>query len=115
MTVYQIIETTYLDRFNKCYINVLSINNNPCDKKLNSIIKTVPRVKLSPFEYNSPCCEQPACQHLFKNPETEKFLTIDNIDFLFTKLIEAGFKIETELTRLLKKKNDKLICLISKN
>ena len=114
MTVYQIVETTFLDRFNKCYINVISINNNPCDDKLKHIIKTVPYVKLSPFEGFSPCCEVPACQHLFKNPETGKFLTLENIDFLFTELINAGYKIETELTKLLKKKNKKLICFVSK-
>ena len=114
MTVYQIIETTHLDRFNKCYINVISINNNPCDKKLNKIIKTVPRVKLSPFQDYSPCCELPPCLHIFKNPETDKFLTMDNIDFIFTELLNAGYKIETELTKLLKKKNKKLVCLVSK-
>jgi len=115
MTIYQIKEDIYLDKFNKCYKNIITINKNPNDAKLNNLLKIIPRQKLSEFDYHCPCENKPHCLITFKNPQnTNEFLQINDIDQIFTILVEAGFKIEYEMTKLLKKKNNKLICFVSK-
>ena len=44
---------------------------------------------------------------------TGDVLTEKNIDILFSQLLQAGYKIEYEMTKLVKDK--KLVCFISKN
>ena len=43
----------------------------------------------------------------------ERFLIEKNIDILFSQLLQAGYTIEYEMTKLVKDK--KLVCFISKN
>ena len=41
MPVYQLKKQVYLDKFNKCYMNIISISTNPNDPSLNHIVKTI--------------------------------------------------------------------------
>ena len=93
-------------------MNVVSISKNPNDPSLNNIITTISKQKLSIFDYESPCCETPSCLTIFKNPNTQKPLKSDEIDILFSELVNAGYTIEYEMTKLVK--NKKIICFISK-
>ena len=110
MTVYQLLYQTYLNKFTKCYSNIIIINKDPNDISLNPVLKIIPNQKLSIFDYN--CCDRPHCLHAFIDPSTQKFITFDNIDFVFTKLVDAGYTLEYEMAKLVK--NKKLICFISK-
>ena len=112
MTIYQLNHLTYLDKYNKCYMNVVSISQNPNDPSLNNIITTISKQKLSIFDYQSSCCETPSCLTIFKNPNTQKLLKSNEIDILFSELVNAGYTIEYEMTKLVK--NKKIICFISK-
>lgn len=115
MTVYKIKEEVYLDKYNKCYKNIVTINKNPNNKNLSNYLITISRQKLSPFQYNCPCDDKPHCLFAFKDPDNlNNLLKIDNIEKIFTILIDFGFTIEHNLTKLLKKKDEKLICFISK-
>lgn len=112
MPVYKLMEAIYLNKYDKCYTNIITISKNPNDPNLNNIIKTLPKQKLSIFDYNSSCCETPHCILTFIHPQTKKLLKTDEIDVLFTELINAGYTIEYEMTKLIK--NKKIICFISK-
>ena len=58
--IYKLYKTTYLDKFNKCYKNIITINKNPNDPLLNNVLKQVSRQKLSPFEGFDCCSNQPS-------------------------------------------------------
>ena len=45
--IYKLYKTTYLDKHDKCYKNIITINKNPNDASLNSQLKQVSRQKLS--------------------------------------------------------------------
>jgi len=110
--IYKLYKTTYLDKFDKCYKNIITINKNPNDQLLTSVLKQVSRQKLSPFEGFDCCSTEPSCILAFINPTTKEFLTEDNIDQVFSVLIDNGYTLEYEMTKLIK--DNKLICLISK-
>ena len=112
MPIYQLKKQVYLDKFNKCYMNIISISTNPNDPSLNHIVKTISRQKLSIFDYHSSCCEMPSCLTIFKHPTTDEFIKENEIDVLFTELINAGYTIEYEMSKIIKDK--KIICFISK-
>ena len=117
MTIYQIKEDIYLDYFEEVdsipkdtYIAELA------EDEQQNILNTFLENKFNIFHGIVCSCEnKPHCLITFKNPQnTNEFLQINDIDQIFTILVEAGFKIEYEMTKLLKKKNNKLICFVSK-
>lgn len=110
--IYKLYKTTYLDKYDKCYKNIITINKNPNDPLLNSVLKQVSRQRLSQFEGFDCCSTQPSCVLAFIDPNTNKFLTEEHIDLVFSSLIDNGYTLEYEMTKLLK--DNKLICLISK-
>jgi len=111
MPVYRVDRTVYLDKISKCYKNIFIIKNANNDISLNNITNTMSRVKLSPFETFSSCCDKPSCLKVFINKTNGEILTEKNIDILFSQLVEAGFTIQYEMTKLVKDK--KLVCFIS--
>jgi hypothetical protein len=113
MPVYTINKIVFLDKFTKCYKNIFTISNPPNDISLNSITQTISQNKLSPFQTFSSCCDNPSCTRVFVNETTKEVLTEKEIDILFSQLLLAGYKIEYEMTKLVK--NKKLVCFISKN
>ena len=110
--IYKLYKTTYLDKHDKCYKNIITINKNPNDPSLNSVLKLVSRQKLSPFEGFDCCSSQPSCIFAFVDSNTKEFLTEENVDQVFSILIDNQYTLEYEMTNLLK--DNKLICLISK-
>lgn len=114
MTIYKINKLVYLDTFSKCYKNIFIIDNPPLnDISLNLIVKQITTNKLSPFTTFSNCCENNKCVIAFIHKNTNNFIIENDIDILFSQLIEAGFTIEYEMTKLVTNKN--FICFISKN
>ena len=112
MPVFRVDKIVYLDKFTKCYKNIFVIPNPPNDISLNSITQFISPNKLSPFQTFS-CCENISCVKTFINNQNGEILTEKNIDILFSQLINAGYTIEYEMTKLVKDK--KLVCFISKN
>jgi len=110
--IYKLYKTTYLDKYDKCYKNIITINKNPNDNGLNNVLKQVSRQKLSPFEGFDCCSTQPSCIMAFIDPTTREFLTDENVDQVFSILIDNNYTLEYEMTKLIK--DTKLICLISK-
>jgi len=110
--IYKLHKTTYLDKFNKCYKNIITINKNPNDTNLNNVLKQISRSKLSSFEGFDCCSNNSSCILAFIDPITKEFLTEEHIDQIFTILIDNNYSLEYEMTKLIK--DVKLICLISK-
>jgi len=114
MPTFQLNEEVYLDKCNKCYKNIITINKMPNDPNLSSIIKTIRREKLSPFDVKSNCECISSCLFAILNPENKRdLLCLDDIAELFCFLINNGYKIEDKITKIMSKKQRKLICFIS--
>ena len=113
MPVFRVDKIVHLDKFTKFYKNIFIIPNYTNDTSLNLITKTISLNKLSPFQTFSQCCENISCVKTFINNQNGEILTEKNIDILFSQLINAGYTIEYEMTKLVK--NKKLVCFISKN
>jgi hypothetical protein len=113
MPTHRVTKLVYLDKITKCYKNIFGMPNPPPnDISLNMITKTISRNKLSPFETFSACDNRPSCLRVFINNNGET-LTENEVGILFSQIIDAGFTIEYEMTKLVKDK--KLVCFISKN
>ena len=113
MPVYRVNKIVFLDKFTKGYKNIFTISNPPNDISLNNITQNISQNKLSPFQTFSSCCDNPSCIKAFIDQTTMDLLTEKNIDILFSQLLQSGYKIEYEMTKLVKDK--KLVCFISKN
>ena len=61
MPTYQLTSDIYLDKMNKCYKKIITINKPPSDPSFNKLIATVRREKLSIFQgYGNSCdCKKP--------------------------------------------------------
>ena len=116
MPTYQLTSAVYLDKFNKCYKKIITINKMPNDPSFNTIVKVVRREKLSIFQgYDNNCNCQSPCLFVILNPNNlSEFLCLDDIAELFTFLIDNGYNIQTSITKLLLPKNKDIICFISK-
>ena len=112
MPVYRIDKITHLDKFTKCYINIFSINTHTNDISFNNITKTISREKLSHFQTFQNCCDTPHCLKVFINKNTKEFIKENEIDILFSQLIDEGFTIDYKMSKLIKDKN--FICFIIK-
>ena len=110
---YQLTNEVILDNCNKCYKNIIIINKIPPD--LGSIIKTIRRQKLSIFKWDDPCdCKKPCLFAIMDQDNLGDFLCMDNIANLFTYLSSKGYTINDKITKIMNKKNNKIICFISK-
>ena len=107
----------YLDQFNKRYIKIITINKRP-DNPLNKHIIQIRPPKLSPFkEFNTECGS--GCIYGFKSLcNSRRLMTADEVPNLFSLLIESGYKIDTDITKMMNKSNvqmsNDLLCFIQK-
>ena len=120
--MYQVSSDVYLDKYNDCYKKVIVIRPSPQDDILKKITKLVNTEKLSPFQDKSPCCPEDRCKYIVCNPLQINncncdFLCVNDIHLLFNYLLSNGYKINTDVTKIMQKSSVKikdLICYISK-
>tara|TARA_Y100000780_G_C13693891_1_gene420608 strand:- start:1029 stop:1394 length:366 start_codon:yes stop_codon:yes gene_type:complete len=111
--------TLYLDKIDKTYKRILTVNKIP-NGPLGNIIKQVRQERLSEFEINSPqskCCIYVIDSTTFNTCNDYKYMTIEDVDDLFEYIFENDYKIEETITKLtLKNKrinsNDDFICYL---
>lgn len=119
MPVFQILNHIYLNKFNGCYEKIIILNRNPNDEKLKPFLKTIRNEKLSEFQSFDCCNKQKHCIQAFINPKTKQFIHKDEIDVLFSLLIDQDYTIQYEMTKMFNNNNNNnnpnLICFISKN
>ena len=98
----------YLDRYLKCYKNIITISNKP-KGPLEQIVQRINPPKLSPFKQRSPCCYEPACILAIKSiTEPYRLMCIDEIPSLLIFLSEHGYEIDNETTKIMIKSDVKL-------
>jgi len=116
--MYQITSEVYLDRRDKCYNKIVVISPKPIEPALQSITKLIHREKLSPFQETSPCCSLDPCMYAVVDPNNKcQLMCINDITLLFGYLKLKGFKINTDITKIMQDSTvqiPNLICFISK-
>lgn len=120
--MYKLKAETYLDNTNRCYKKVISISPAPKEAVLQKITKVTKRNRLSPFKEPSVYCYDSCnktCINVITNPENPStILCIEDISLLFDYLLSNGYKINTDVTKVIFKAKvgaQNLICFISKN
>lgn len=118
MSFYQIKSEVWLSKYDECYKKIITISPKPTDPSLIAITKLFNKEKLSPFQERSPCCPNNNCMYIIMNPNDKcHMLCVDNIHILFGFLLQNGFSINTDLTKLMLKSQvqiKNLIAFISK-
>jgi hypothetical protein len=109
MPVYKVQEEVILDKINKCYLKILTINKKPDNSPLKEYIKELPRQRLSSFDYHSPCKKVPHCIFAFIHPESNEFIQSDEIEVAIDLLINSNYTIDYKLTKMVKENNQKLV------
>lgn len=89
--------TTLYKSDDQCYIKVLCLDRQPDNESvLNHIVKRVKNNKLSTFKQ-----EDDPCIFIIMNPTNlGAYAQIDNIQIVFSWLIQRGFTIDTNLTQM---------------
>jgi hypothetical protein len=116
--IYQIKKVVHYDSYNKWYDNIITISPTPdftTELYLKKITKLIHIEKLSPFKGHHKDNHKDICHYAFIN-NCHELSTIDDIPTIFSLLIANGFKIETDITKMLQDSSVKikdLICIIS--
>jgi hypothetical protein len=116
--MYAIYSTPYLDKLNKCYYDILIIEPRPIGK-LTNMCKQIIIPNLTGTTDCSNCPTINKCIYAFISiNDNSKLMQPNEIPNLFNKLIEEGFNINTDLTKMLMQTNirqndKKLLCYIS--
>jgi hypothetical protein len=133
--MYSLVSVPYYDHLTQCYKKVIKINPAPPpNSPLNTIVKRVGPIRLSPFQVDSAfsgcggggggscggCSSNLAqsCNLLITSINNNPHLMcIDEIPSLFEFLLTNGFKIDTSITKMMQASNVKLsndlICFFS--
>jgi hypothetical protein len=133
--MYSLVSVPYYDHLTQCYKKVIKINPAPPpNSPLNTIVKRVGPIRLSPFQVDSAfsgcggggggscggCSSNLAqsCNLLITSINNNPHLMcIDEIPSLFEFLLTNGFKIDTSITKMTQASNVKLsndlICFFS--
>ena len=117
---YSVLYTTYFDNINKCYCNILILNEESInDNDLLSITKNVKLNNVSPFDNYNNCNNSYSkinCIRAFIDDQ-QNYITTNNVTTLINKLTNIGYTIDTNNTKLLKKNNfiRNLVFIINKN
>jgi hypothetical protein len=99
--MYVLYNQPFLDRFDKCYKNIVTINKFP-EGALSTITNRVQIPALSEFRRFDSCSTREKCGYViqsFKHPS--HFLTIDEIPELFAFLHCNGYSIDTKITKMM--------------
>ena len=116
--LYTISTQPFLDNFNKCYKNIITIDRLP-EGPLKNIVKQILPPKLSIFSYNNNCCQVKSCIYAFTSfNDVSRLLCLDELDDLFVFLNNNGYTFENKLTKLINlnvKSSNSFICFINYN
>jgi hypothetical protein len=111
MDTFTITSQPFYDEFNKCYLNILTVNVEPSGP-IRKIVQRIKLPKLSPYQIEGPCHTIPQCalalQSLggfMKCSKPSKYgcslMTPDEIPNLITFLTNNNYFIETQITNML--------------
>jgi hypothetical protein len=121
----------YLDTYNQCYKNIVTINFMP-QGPLANLVRNVQFPKLSPFKQSGHCNMIQNCGIALLslqgcasgcNKFGSNLMVVDEIPTLFSFLLSNNYTIDTSITKMLNQSDirfntdngNKLICFISYN
>lgn len=114
--------TPYYDQTNKYYKNIIIIYNKP-PEDLKSLTQQINLKSPSSYTDNysqaTDCCIN-RCVYSFRSfCNSSQLMCVDEIPTLFNELMLKGYKIDTEITKMMfqseiRQVNKKLLCYISK-
>lgn len=116
--MYSLSSINYLDKFEKCYKKIISINcipKGPLEKYVTRL--TLP--KLSEADVDSACCPRESCVYVLKNVNNNnQLMIVDDVPNLFNYLVENNYNIDSSITNMLHKSDvrlnkKKIICFIT--
>ncbi len=116
MLIYSLSSIPYYNSILQEYTNILVLNKYP-DGPLKTISKQIRQNKLSPFEANTNLCPKPNCVIAITQINNyNELMCIDQLPNLFEFLINNGYTIDNNVTKILQKTNVKMngefICII---
>jgi hypothetical protein len=124
---YTLFSEPYLDTYNQCYKNIITINIPP-KGPLNRLLRRVKFYPLSPFKQPSACNRYQPCGLSFQslrgehcNKDGSHLMVADEIPDLFGFLLANGYKVDTSITKMLNNsdikinQDKKIICFITYN
>lgn len=119
--MFSLSSTVYLDRYEKEYFRILSVNKPPPGPLANRITRIKPN-RLSQFEpHNNQTCCIYALKHDVNNDHCKKHKTLmteDDIDELCEFLVSNDYSINNSFTKIIQKnprlnRDDGFICYVS--
>lgn len=120
MKMYTLNSEVYLDKFNKCYKKIVTINDYP-EGPLREYTKMIPNNKLSPFQENTCNCTEKKCFYALTSLYNKNdLMLLDDIPNLFGFLVSNNYIIDDSITKMMfksgvKMTNTNLICFIKYN
>lgn len=112
MGIYKVESIPWYDTHEQCYYNTLTINGKP-QGKLSEYIEKRNRPKLSPFQtqtWSNKCCDENKCPYvIYKTPyhqrQRQHPICEDEYDWLLSFLVDNGYTIDYDMTKLIMKRN----------
>ena len=118
----------YLDRFNQCYKNIITINMMP-QGPLAQFVRKVQFPPLSQFKQPGPCSRINNCGLALTtlnnicNKGCSGFMVVDEVPNLLSFLMSNGYSINTSITKMLNTSDircetenaNKIICVVTYN
>ena len=102
----KVYKLNYLDRFTKCYQNIIALSQKP--EEFKDIVTQIRKPKLSPFRSFDCCDTSPHCLYAFYNKINNQYYYYEEIDKVIQLILENGYKIDYELTKIMiENKSDK--------
>ncbi len=122
----------YLDTYNQCYKNIVTINLMPQGPLAQYVIR-IKNTPLSPFKQSTPCnpinkCSLALTKSVINNgngcctnmKNSCNLMTVDDVPDLFSFLLERGYVVDTSLTKMMNASDirfntnnqNKLICFL---
>ena len=105
MNIYSLFFQPYLDSYQQCYKNIITINMIP-NGPLQSFVKKVHFNKLSSFQESNFCNKRESCGYALVSPYNVcNLLTVEDTPDLYSFLLSNGYTIDYQTTKLLQKQN----------
>tara|TARA_B100000674_G_C37489043_1_gene754992 strand:- start:88 stop:429 length:342 start_codon:yes stop_codon:yes gene_type:complete len=111
----KVYKLTYLDRFTKCYKNIIALSRKPSE--FNNFVTQLKEPKLSPFKTFDCCKTNHECIYAFYNKQMNEYYNYEELDKVINLIIDNGYKIDYDLTKIMieNKSFKDLIFYINKN
>jgi len=124
MATFTLTSQPFYDQYNKCYKNIITINNHP-QGPLKKLVRQIKLPPLSPFQVPGPCNPIQKCALALQSIQNNHFyystssgcgkiysgcglMTPDELPDLYSFLLSNGYQIETQLTNMINQTNVKI-------